>query len=82
MKNDKNTSEQAHSISTPEGNFSSAFLSAAKEIQDDKCNLFILFNDLQRVFLCDIARRYAYSEKDINTLEDNLIKLQQIIIHA
>jgi hypothetical protein len=69
-------------IRTPEGDFSRAFLVAAKEIQDDKHNLLILLNDLQRALLCDIARRHSYSENDIDTLEDNLIKLQQLIIHV
>lgn len=62
--------------------FTQEFLAAVEEIQDDKQNLLILFNDLQRALLCDIARRYSYSEKDIDKLEDNLIKLQQLITHV
>ncbi|BDS12977.1 hypothetical protein [Aureispira anguillae] len=83
MKNDKNTSDPALEISsTPEAFFSKDFLSQATEIHNDKLEFLALFADMQRIFLCDIAKHHNYPDIYLNQLENNISKLQQMIVLA
>lgn len=83
MKNEKNTSDPApETISTPEGNFSKDFLSQATEIHNDKLEFLSLFSDMQRIFLCDLAKHHNYPDIYLNQLENNMSKLQQMIVLA
>ncbi|WP_264788366.1 hypothetical protein [Aureispira anguillae] len=83
MKNEKNTGNLTpNTIHTSQGNFSKDFLSQVTEIHNDKLEFLALFADMQRIFLCDIAKHHNYPDIYLNQLENNISKLQQMIVLA
>ena len=77
----KKDGDTQQTMKTPQGDFSLQFLFFGREVSEKKLRLLHTFSEMQRVYLCDLAKN-STGEKQIEDIAFDLYLIEKLLFHS